>query len=154
MSVSRFAFAALAGGAALAMAGSAGAQSNPSTSMLVGTWKSPTKNATIAIAPCGQSLCGRLQDSDDLRADPDRRDIKNKDHALRDRKLAGMLMLQGFTGGPDKWTGGTVYNGDDGGTYKGTITRVDNDRIKLTGCIIYPLCKTEFWTRVAAAPAG
>ena len=115
---------------------------------LVGTWKTQTKNGVVQIAPCGGAFCGKLVDGDDLRAIPGATDIRNKDTALRTRPLQGLPLLQGFTGGPDKWTGGTVYNPDDGGTYSGAITRIDADHLKLRGCIIYPLCKTETWTRM------
>ena len=46
------------------------------------------------------------------------------------------------------WTGGTVYNPDDGRTYSGKITPVDVNHLKLRGCVFYPLCKTETWTRI------
>ncbi len=40
------------------------------------------------------------------------------------------------------------YNGDDGGTYKATITPIDADHLKVRGCIVWPLCKTQTWMRV------
>ena len=54
----------------------------------------------------------------------------------------------GFTGGPTKWTGGKVYNANDGGTYSGTITMISANELKLKGCIVAPLCKTEKWSRI------
>ena len=45
-------------------------------------------------------------------------------------------------------TGGAIYNGDDGGTYKATITPIDADHLKVRGCIVWPLCKSQTWTRV------
>lgn len=118
------------------------------TSTLVGAWKSPTRGGVIAIAVCGATVCGKLVDGDDLRAVPDATDIRNRNAALRARPLKGLLLLQGFTGGPERWVGGTVYNPDDGGTYSGAITRIDADHLRLKGCIIFPFCKTEVWTRV------
>jgi uncharacterized protein (DUF2147 family) len=115
---------------------------------LEGRWKAPLNGAVIDIAPCGQAWCGKIVTSDQIKADPEARDVRNKDAALRDRKLVGLVMLQGFTGGPTEWTGGSVYNPDDGGTYTGKITAQGDDAIKLTGCIIFPLCKTQVWTRL------
>jgi uncharacterized protein (DUF2147 family) len=76
------------------------------------------------------------------------RDIKNKDTALRGRRLMYLQILGGFTRGSGEWTGGTIYNGDDGGTYKATVTPIDADHLKVKGCIIWPLCKSQTWTRI------
>ena len=126
----------------------AAALAQPAGGTLVGTWKAPLDDAVIVIAPCGPAFCGKLTDSIRIRANPDGRDFKNRDVAMRDRRVNGLLMLQGFTGGPTEWKGGTVYNPDDGGTYTGKITAEGPDTLKLTGCIIFPLCKTQKWTRM------
>ena len=115
----------------------------------VGRWKTETRNGIVEIARCGGSLCGRLLTSDGLRADPALRDRNNKDASLRARPLKGITMLQGFApGSAGVWDGGTVYNAEDGRTYKARITPVDADHLKLRGCVFVPICKTETWTRV------
>jgi len=113
-----------------------------------GRWETPTRHAVVEIAPCGPSICGRLVDSDGLRANPQLRDVHNKDAAQNGRPLKGLLMLQGFAPDDKGWSGGTIYNPDDGGTYKGTITIVDADTLKLRGCIVWPLCKAQTWKRM------
>jgi uncharacterized protein (DUF2147 family) len=130
------------GAPAMAQAPTAG------TAKIVGIWRAKTENAVVQIDPCGASFCGRVLTSDHLKASPDALDIRNRNASLRGRKIMGLAMLQGFTGGPDAWKGGTVYNPDDGGTYSGIIRRRDDDHLKLVGCIIYPLCKSEIWTRM------
>ena len=62
----------------------------------------------IQVYDCGPEVCGRVVDSDDLRADPDLRDMKNKDAALQGRRVKGLTMMTGFKGGPADWTGGTL----------------------------------------------
>jgi uncharacterized protein (DUF2147 family) len=57
-------------------------------------------------------------------------------------------MLTGFTGGPTEWRNGSVYNPADGGTYRGTITMTNDNSLRLRGCIVAPLCKTQTWTRI------
>ena len=131
-----------------ALAFASGASSQVAAPAIVGSWKAATDEGVIVIAPCGPAFCGRLVDSLRIRANPDSRDFKNKDAALRDRRVNGMTMLQGFTGGPTEWKGGTLYNPDDGGTYTGKITAQGPDALKLTGCIIFPLCKSQVWTRI------
>jgi uncharacterized protein (DUF2147 family) len=113
-----------------------------------GLWRTPGRNGEVRVYECGQALCGRLLDSDGLKENPGLADVKNKDAAQRSRPLKNLVFLQGFTGGPAEWKGGQVYNPEDGGTYKGAIRLVDPDTLKLTGCIVFPLCKTQVWKRI------
>ncbi|HTI66370.1 MAG TPA: DUF2147 domain-containing protein [Caulobacteraceae bacterium] len=113
-----------------------------------GLWRTPTRGGQVRIAECGAALCGRLVGSDAITADPTLADTRNKDAALRTRPLKDLPLLQGFAGGPAEWKGGTVYNPEDGGTYRGSIKLADPDTLRLTGCIVFPLCKTQTWKRV------
>ncbi len=115
---------------------------------ITGLWLTETNGGQVEVSRCGNSLCGKLVTSDHIKTDPSKKDVKNKDASLRTRPLKGMQMLWGFSGGPEKWTGGKVYNADDGGTYSGTITMTSPDKLKLKGCIVAPLCKTQVWTRL------
>lgn len=114
----------------------------------VGRWKTQTDNGIVEIMKCGASICGRLTTSDQLRANPDLLDGRNKDPSQRTRRLSGVSILSGFTQSKNGWTGGTIYNGQDGGTYKATATVIDSNHLKIKGCIVWPLCKTQIWTRV------
>jgi uncharacterized protein (DUF2147 family) len=114
----------------------------------VGRWSTPSRHGIVDISRCGPSLCGKLVGSDNLRTNPDLRDVNNKETAKRGRKLKDLQILSGFTSGKDGWNGGTIYNPEDGGTYKATITSAGNDTLKLKGCIVWPLCKTQTWTRL------
>ncbi|MEJ2459597.1 MAG: DUF2147 domain-containing protein [Novosphingobium sp.] len=115
---------------------------------VLGKWQTPTRHGVVEIARCDKSICGRLLNSDGIRADADLRDVNNKDEAKRNRKVKGLAMLGGFTRHDSKWSGGWVYNAEDGGTYKATITPTGPDSLKLKGCIVWPLCKTQTWTRL------
>ncbi|MFT3967240.1 MAG: DUF2147 domain-containing protein [Sphingobium sp.] len=125
-------------------AAAAGADPNA----VIGRWRTEARHGVVEIARCGPSICGKLIDSDGLKANPDLLDAKNKDAALRGRKLMGLQMLQGFSWKDGAWQGGTIYNGEDGGTYKATVTPVSANQLKLKGCIVWPLCKTQTWTRL------
>ena len=111
-----------------------------------GAWKTPT--GQVEIYSCGAQLCGKITGSPRISANPDLRDAKNKDEHLRSRKLMGLVFLTGFGGGPKEWTNGKVYNPEDGNTYQGTITLVDDNTLNLRGCVIFPLCKTQTWSRL------
>ena len=113
-----------------------------------GLWQTPTNGGQVRIARCGQALCGTLVTSDHIRREPTARDENNKDASQRSRNLRGLPMLTGFTGGPTEWRGGSVYNPADGGTYRGTLTMTGDNALRLRGCIVAPLCKTQTWTRV------
>lgn len=113
-----------------------------------GLWQTPTRGGQVEITKCGSALCGRLVTSEGLQADPALKDVHNQNTALRGRALKGLTILTGFTGGPGEWTGGSIYNADDGKTYSGSITLDGGDKLKLRGCVIAPLCKTQTWTRL------
>ena len=125
----------------------AAAPGTPET--VVGRWRTETHNAIVEIARCGPSICGKILTSDALRATPSMKDANNANTALRNRPIQGMQMLSGFK--PDKagvWSNGQVYNAEDGKTYSGKITPVGANQLKLRGCVFFPLCKTQTWTRV------
>lgn len=139
----------LAGAAALAAgAASAGTSDVRGANAVIGRWRTESRGGVVEIARCGSSICGRLIDSEGLRANPDLTDRNNKDATQRSRKLMGVTLLKGFTWGGGAWKGGSIYNAEDGGTYKATITPVDADQLKLKGCIVWPLCKTQTWRRL------
>lgn len=114
----------------------------------IGRWRTQTRNGVVEIERCGASICGKLVDSDGLKANPNLLDSHNKDASLRSRRLLGLQIMGGFTRGQGGWAGGTLYNADDGGTYKGTVTPIDSDHLRVKGCIIWPLCKSQTWTRI------
>ncbi|MFG1212288.1 DUF2147 domain-containing protein [Xanthobacter flavus] len=113
-----------------------------------GLWLTPTRSGQVEISKCGNGLCGRLVSSEGLKADPALKDVNNSNANLRGRALKGLTILTGFSGGPQEWTGGSIYNAEDGKTYSGTITMDGDNTLKLRGCVVVPLCKTQVWTRL------
>jgi uncharacterized protein (DUF2147 family) len=113
-----------------------------------GVWQTPDDNAVVKIEACGAALCGRIVTSDQLKAHPDQTDARNRNTALRSRPLKGLMLFYGVKGGPTEWTGGSVYDPEDGKTYKGSIKLTGADTLQLTGCVFRPFCKSERWTRI------
>jgi uncharacterized protein (DUF2147 family) len=113
-----------------------------------GLWNTPVRHGVVEVYDCGEAVCARIVTSDNLKRDPTEKDIKNKNPALRDRPLKGLTVMSDFKGGPTEWKDGHAYDPADGGTYHGSMKLVDPDTIRLTGCIIFPLCQTQTWTRV------
>lgn len=124
------------------------AASGTTPETVYGRWKTEVRNGVVEIAPCGPSICGRLVTSDGLRANPALTDANNKDAAKRNRPLKGATILSGFRRDGAAWTGGTIYNAEDGKTYSATVTPVGANQLKVRGCIFVPLCKTQTWTRL------
>jgi uncharacterized protein (DUF2147 family) len=129
--------------ALLALAGAAAAAAAP----IEGVWRTASDGGEIELHRCGEALCGRVVESDDIKTDPDLRDLTNKDPALRGRRLKGLDLFHGFRGGPDLWTNGRVYNPEDGRTYRGQMELMRDGRLKVTGCLVFPLCRSQVWTR-------
>ncbi|MFW2852623.1 DUF2147 domain-containing protein [Sphingomonas sp. TX0543] len=124
------------------------AKDGASADTAIGRWRTETRNGIVEIQRCGASICGRLISSDKLRTDPALKDANNSDAKLRDRPLKGLMILNGFTQSGGAWSGGKIYNADDGRTYGAKITPLGRDSLSVRGCVFVPLCKTQTWTRV------
>ena len=115
----------------------------------VGVWKTQTDDGLIRIASCGGSLCGFVAGSARLTAQPGQLDERNRDPALRSRQIMGLLMMKLKPVGAGQWRDGWIYNPKDGGTYQASIEMAKDGHLRLRGCIVVPLCKTEVWTRIS-----
>jgi uncharacterized protein (DUF2147 family) len=132
----------------LAVSQSASSAQTPQT--ILGVWRTPSDGgSTVRISACGDAVCGQILSSPTLRANPNQQDARNSDPALRARRLQGLRILQVRPQGPGRWSDGWVYNPTDGKTYRGSITLTQDGRLRLTGCVVRPLCQTQTWTRVA-----
>ncbi|WP_448662614.1 DUF2147 domain-containing protein [Sphingomonas sp. CJ20] len=117
-------------------------------SALLGKWRTERKDGMVEIHRCGAALCGRVLDGAPLRANPDQRDVHNPDPALRTRKVKGLRVLDGFSGGPKRWKGGPLYDPETGNLAgSGTLTLTDADTLAVKGCIAMFLCRTQTWRR-------
>lgn len=109
-----------------------------------GRWLTADRDAVIAIAPCGQKLCGTIERF--LVAPPqglDQRDVNNKDPQKRSRKLLGMPILTGFALEGGVWRG-QIYDPKSGKTYRSVLERAGK-ALKVKGCISV-FCQTQTWT--------
>lgn len=78
-----------------------------------------------------------------------RKDTNNPDPALRERLLQGVTILDEFSfDGQETWTGGTIYDPNNGKTYNCKITMIDEDTIEVRGYVGISLFgRTEVWKR-------
>lgn len=117
-------------------------------SRLLGVWATGSEGGRVQIYRCGEALCGKIIDATRLRANPDLRDERNPDKSLRNRKLKGLVVLRGFTGGPTEWKGGPVYDPESGdGAASGYLTLRGDGKLEVKGCKAAIFCRTKVWTR-------
>jgi len=113
---------------------------------VTGRWQT-TDGGVVQIEPCGASVCGRIVSAPELDAHPDQTDVNNKNPTERTRFLRGLLILSGFHQSGDTWSGGWIYDPHTGSTYKGSMEPLDGKTLKVTGCVMSPLCQSQTWTR-------
>jgi uncharacterized protein (DUF2147 family) len=124
-------------------------QASESQPPIFGVWQSPSRGAHIEVMACEDgAICGKLVSASRPKSNPELLDIHNKDPAKRGLSMIGQIVFHGFRGGPDKWTGGRLYDPGDGNYYSGTISLVDENHLKLKGCALGFLCKSQTLTRV------
>lgn len=118
---------------------------------ILGTWKTPKHDGKVVIEECGAAICGRVVDGRELRANPNQTDVRNPDTSKRDRKILGLNILEGYTGGPTQWTGGTVYDPQTGDSSKNsTLTLQSPNTLLVKGCRLV-FCRSETWTKIASS---
>ena len=114
---------------------------------VLGLWKTPGNGGLVRIEPCDEEICGRAVDSDPAPANPDQTGAHAPDSDPRGRTAEGELILKVRPLGADRWGAGWVYNPRDGAHYHATVRLESPTRLKLTGCLFPPLCRSQIWTR-------
>ena len=111
-----------------------------------GRWLTNRRDAVIAFEDCGNATpCGRIVWVAPAKADRPR-DIRNPDPALRRRSIQGLTVAWGFARHGAEWRSGRLYNPETGQTFSSAMSREDDGRLRVTGCIGV-LCLTDYWTR-------
>ncbi|PQM26622.1 DUF2147 domain-containing protein [Sphingopyxis lindanitolerans] len=131
-----------------ATGGGAGAVASQGSSAITGLWSTGSQGGRVELYRCGAAVCGKVDDAAPLRANSDQRDVKNPDASLRNRRLMGLVVLQGFKGGPREWKGGPLYDPETGdGAATGTLTLRPDGKLEVKGCKAKIFCRTKVWTR-------
>lgn len=115
-----------------------------------GTWLSADGGTKVRIVNCGGKLCGKvvwLNEPIDPATGKPKTDKRNPDQAKRSRPLLGVPVVQGMVpSGANKWSG-EIYNADDGKIYQAHVTVLSENAMKVQGCVLGFLCKSQTWTR-------
>ncbi|MBN2461456.1 MAG: DUF2147 domain-containing protein [Candidatus Cloacimonetes bacterium] len=115
-----------------------------------GFWLTQDRDAVVEIFQDNNEFFGRitwLEEPLDEKGFP-KKDDNNPDAIKRDQLINGLIILNGFrTTNNKKWTGGTIYDPENGKTYSCTM-KLQNDELKIRGFVgISLLGRTEIWTR-------
>ena len=117
---------------------------------IVGIWLTEDRDSKIEFVQCGEALCGRvvwLLRPTDANGRP-YTDIRNPDTLLRSRPILGLTIFQDLKQSEDEpeWEG-SVYNPDDGETYKTYLSVSPDGVLEVKGCVLGGLiCDSEYWT--------
>ena len=125
---------------------------------ILGLWNTPKNDCRIEIFKSGGKYCGRiawlkepLYPADDDGGMAGRPVVDRENPNLRSRTLIGLQLIEGFTYiGKNVWEKATIYNPDNGKTYKCKMILSALNRLEVRGFIGIPfLGATSIWTRQA-----
>lgn len=114
-----------------------------------GIWLRSNQETKIQIAKCGNAYCGTTVWM--IASKRDKKDRNNPDPDLQNRSVIGIMIFDDMVKDGDNTYTGTLYNPEDGKTYSGTLTVLSDSKLKLKGCVIWPLCKSDTWSRTTLA---
>lgn len=116
----------------------------------VGVWMTEERDSKIRIAPCGKSVCATI-----LWAKAGGVDGNNPDPALRGRNIVGLDLSRDMKpDGKGGWAG-SIYNPENGKTYKATMQRKSDGELEVGGCVLGGLlCGSETWSRQPESTAS
>ena len=117
----------------------------------VGKWLISSGKITVKIDYCGgQNLCATVVDMArplNKEGKP-KTDKDNPNPDLRDRPIIGLQVVNGMVpDGANRWRG-SIYNADDGSTYKATA-EVSGNELVIKACALAGLaCKKKRFARI------
>jgi uncharacterized protein (DUF2147 family) len=115
---------------------------------ILGVWINAEQDGYIKIYKKAKTfegiVVGGLNPDDTKRVD-----INNPDPKRRNQSLLGLIILRGFNfDGANRWTGGQLYDPNNGKTYQGNLELIDDDKLALRGYVGISLFgRTENWAR-------
>jgi uncharacterized protein (DUF2147 family) len=119
---------------------------------IIGLWLTGSGKAHIQVTRYGEKYGGKIvwiREPNDALGHP-KRDSLNPDPAKRNNPRMGLNILLGFKyAGDKKYEDGTIYDPENGKTYKCVMELADENALKVRGYIgISLIGRTDTWTRV------
>jgi uncharacterized protein (DUF2147 family) len=110
-----------------------------------GYWRNPIGSAIIRIAPCGDSLCGKVVWASER---------GKREAATSSSNIVGTTVLTAVNRSDAGWAG-KLFIPDDNIHVSARLQLLGQDRLKLTGCAFAGLiCRSQIWTRTVEPLPG
>lgn len=119
---------------------------------ILGFWLNEEKDAKIEITNVSGKYFGKvvwLKEPNETDGRP-KVDDQNPEPSLQNRPIIGLELLKNFVFDEDEWNSGTIYDPDNGKTYKCTIKKGSSILLNIRGYIgkeWMGLGRTTVWTR-------
>ena len=118
-----------------------------------GIWWNTEKTGKIKIVQLdNQTFQGQLISADDAHDEDGnlKLNTKDRDAEKRNQPIVGLILMNGFTTKDQvTYNGGTIYDPENGKTYKCKLTLTSKNEMDVRGYIGIPAFgRTEHWTRV------
>ncbi|MCW3087222.1 MAG: peptide protein [Sediminibacterium sp.] len=122
----------------------------PNPDDILGVWINSSGQGQIQIYKEGGKYFGKivwLKEPNGPNGHP-KLDAKNPDETQRSKPLLGAVVLRGFSYDAGEWTGGRIYDPQNGKDYKCYMKLKDPKTLTVRGYIgISLLGRTEIWTK-------
>ena len=104
-----------------------------------GLWANPKGDVIVRIAPCGPTLCGRVIHATEH--------AKEKAAKQGTHLLGSTLLSDVQPAGPGKWKA-KVFVPSLGKRVPGNLSLPRESQLKVEGCVVGLICKSQVWTRI------
>ena len=120
---------------------------------LVGVWEPSHGKARVKVEKIGTKFYGKivwLKEPNNPETGKPKVDKNNPEEALRNTPLKGYRLLKDFIyKGNKEWSEGTIYDPENGSTYKCVIRMKDDNTLEIRGYIgVEALGRTDVWKRL------
>lgn len=111
-----------------------------------GDWAVEEGVAHVRVAECNGSMWGAVA----WEKKPGGLDKNNPDVSKRTRPTLGIALLMDMKkkAKADEWNGKVYDAKDSGKLYSASIKPKGPDELEIEGCLVWPLCGSQTWTRV------
>ncbi|MDQ7018869.1 MAG: DUF2147 domain-containing protein [Robiginitomaculum sp.] len=116
---------------------SAGSASADMADKALGNWLRTSEGWVVNFYMCGDKLCGKVVSGEGV--------DKNTGGPV-----VGVNMLFDLEKVDENRWKGKMYDPKGGGTYAGHVKVLDDNTVKMSGCMMGVMCRSETWSRAPA----
>ncbi len=117
---------------------------------VIGLWLTDEKDAKIQIYKQGNKFHGKiiwLKNPNDVKGQPNV-DYNNPNVKLKSRPILNIKIIEGMSYDDGEWTGGTIYDPNNGKSYDCTLW-IEDGKLYVRGYLGW-FFDTRTWTKVSA----